>query len=111
LKARVLALSLALSCVTAVTACNREPLDGGDACTRSSECDEGLVCVEGECGTDLAAIASPGTVPMLMQGEEMPPPDSGDAAMMMPPQGGSDAATPTPADPTPADAAVADSGP
>lgn len=57
---------------TAVSACNRDPVEAGEKCTRSSECDEGLVCIEGACSHDLSALPNQGTVPELMMDEEAP---------------------------------------
>ena len=61
--------------------CNRDALGSGDQCTRSSECDVGLVCVEGACSSSLAGLENPGTVPMVMMGEEMPMEGNADAGV------------------------------
>jgi hypothetical protein len=93
---------LALLCVSAVSACNRDALRSGDGCTRSSECAAGLVCVEGACSSNLAGIGNPGTVPMLME-EPQTPIDAGADASTAAPE--PDAALP------PADAGAFDAGP
>jgi hypothetical protein len=85
--------------------CNREALGGGDSCTRSSECEDGLVCVEGACSANLAGIGDPGSVPMLMQEEDMPTEGGSDGAMA----NGDSGAAPDAAS-APADAAAPDSG-
>jgi hypothetical protein len=64
----------------ALAGCNRDAVGSGDSCTRSSECEKGLACVEGKCSSNLNGIANAGTVPMLMM--EMP-------AEMQADQGGS----------------------
>jgi hypothetical protein len=97
-------LVLAVVCATAVVACNREPLGSGDTCTRSSECENGLVCVEGACSGSLSGIGNPGTVPMLME-EQPPVEEAPDASMTMGGGGASgDASVPA------GDAGLPDSG-
>ena len=65
------------------------------------------MCVEGACSASLAGIGNPGSVPMLMEEEEMPAAGESDGAMGMAGETGAmpDAAT------APADAAASDSGP
>ncbi|HMI94399.1 MAG TPA: hypothetical protein VK509_23665 [Polyangiales bacterium] len=100
---RASAIAFAIACALASPACNREALGSGDSCTRSSECEDGLVCVEGACSANLAGIGDPGSVPMLME-EEMPAEGESDAATMMGGEPG------TMSDAAPADAAASDSG-
>ena len=83
---RAYAWGLGLLAATWVSGCNRDPLGSGDACTRSSECKVGLVCVEGACTGSLAGLENPGTVPMVMMGgEEMPMEGADGAAPSEPP--------------------------
>jgi hypothetical protein len=45
---------------------------GGD-CVRSTECDVGLVCIEGLCTNDLSGLADPGEVPDLSEEDAAAP--------------------------------------
>lgn len=47
-------------------ACSVEEGGSGADCVRSTECEMGLVCIEGACSDDLSLIGDPGEVPMLM---------------------------------------------
>lgn len=67
-------------------ACSVEEGGSGADCLRSTECQSGLVCIEGVCSDDLSAIEDPGEVPELM-------PDTGMEMMAMP-----DASEPQPTD-------------
>jgi hypothetical protein len=90
--------------------CSIEEGGSGADCIRSTECELGLVCIEGTCSNDLSLIGDPGEVPELMpdggmdlampDASEMPVPDAG--GMMMAADAGdmmtSDAATVPPVD-------------
>lgn len=69
--------------LTTMAGCNRDPRALGDSCTRSSECDDGLVCVDQACSDDLKQLGDRGgMVPMLMMPEETPVEAGADAAPM-----------------------------
>ena len=73
--------------------CSVKEGGAGADCVRSTECQMGLVCIEGMCSADLSLIADPGEVPELVPdaGMEMTPADGGDVGMqMMPPADASD---------------------
>ena len=48
-----------------LTACGHSTVGAGEACTRSAQCESGLVCVEGACSDDLSPLEDPSRVPML----------------------------------------------
>jgi hypothetical protein len=75
--------------VCALGACSVDEGGEGSDCVRSTECALGLVCIEGACSSDLAAIADLGEVPELMTeaGTEMAVPD---ASERVPDAGGMD---------------------
>jgi hypothetical protein len=79
-------MSAAALLLVALAGCNREAKAPGDSCTRSSECGEGLVCIDQACSDNLRALgARGGTVPMLMMTPAEPdmPAEAGvDAAAM-----------------------------
>ena len=67
----------------AAAGCNRDPRAFGDSCTRSSECEDGLVCIDQACSDDLKQLGDrAGAVPMLMMPQEMPVEAGADAAPM-----------------------------
>ena len=71
-------------------ACSVEDGGSGADCVRSTECEMGLVCIEGACSNDLSLIGDPGEVPMLMPegGMDMVTPDASTDAAMTPVDGG-----------------------
>jgi hypothetical protein len=48
----------------ASSSCSLETVKAGGACQRSTQCAEGLACVNGRCSQDLSSIAATNTVPM-----------------------------------------------
>ena len=85
---------LGIGCVL-LGGCSVEEGGSGADCIRSTECQAGLVCIEGVCSDDLSAIEDPGEVPELMpeggmdmmvmpDASEMTPADAGGMEMMMP---------------------------
>lgn len=102
--ARTVALGLWLA------GCSVEEAGAGEDCVRSTECEMGLLCIEGVCSNDLSLIGDPGEVPELMPdgGMDMAMPDAGEPApvdaggtMVLPDAGevmmmAGDAATPAP---------------
>jgi hypothetical protein len=48
-------------------ACSWSTGGSGDTCTRSTECNGGLACIEGACSDDLSALEDPGSVPVLVR--------------------------------------------
>lgn len=97
---RLVLMSVALG--LGLAGCSVEAGGAGAGCVRSTECEMGLVCLEGACSNDLSLIGDPGEVPELMpdagmdmvmpDASEPPLPDAG--AMMMT----TDAATLPPVD-------------
>jgi len=85
--------------------CSVDEGGSGADCVRSTECEMGLVCIEGTCSNDLSLIGDPGEVPELMPdgGMDVAMPDASDM-MTMPTDAGdtmtmtSDAAVVPPAD-------------
>ena len=77
---------IALALGTWLVACSVEQGGAGGDCVRSTECEMGLVCIEGACSDDLSSIGDPGEVPMLVPdgGMEMAMPDAGETMMMAP---------------------------
>ena len=84
--------------------CTEAAGDEGAICTRSTECEKGLACVEGACSADLTPLEDPSRVPMLTPPEEgepmldaaMMPTPAPDAGMMMPPPVAGAAGAPPP---------------
>lgn len=69
--ARRLSTAVAALLLIVLAGCNREAKAPGDSCTRSSECGEGLVCIDRGCSDNLRALGDRGgTVPMLMMPAE-----------------------------------------
>ncbi len=73
--------SWATFALIASVACSVQPGGAGTDCVRSSECELGLVCIEGMCTDDLDALADPGAVPVLPDEAGMEPDAMADASL------------------------------
>lgn len=73
--------SWATFALSGLVACSVQPGGAGTDCVRSTECELGLVCIEGMCTDDLDALDHPGDVPVLPDEVGMQPDAMADASL------------------------------